>query len=162
MKKQNVNICLTREQRDKGRKLARKLGLRSLSALIEKRLLEECGDGIEAAEHSVQLGRWIEGRIYRLEPVEAGHGAWARSTVRKAILVRAEDERRARQYAAALTSTGGNLVMLSPWLDSLLATCAELTVKPTISTGPVGIVWNQWIWIGSSSVPFGSREGESA
>jgi hypothetical protein len=154
MKKQNVNICLTREQRDKGRKRARKLGLRSLSALIEKLLLEQCCDGIEAADHAVQRRLWIEGRIYRLEPVETGHGAWERSTVRKAILVRAEDERRARQYAALLTMTVGKVEM-SPWLDSLLATCAELTVTPTLSTGPVGIVWNQWIWIGS-------REGESA
>jgi macrodomain Ter protein organizer (MatP/YcbG family) len=155
---EKVNIFLTIQLCEKACRLARKLDC-SLSELIERLLDTECGiefGSVDGPAGSPWLMRLIEGRIYCLSssvPVGESDGAWAHSTTRKAIVVRAESEKNARQYAAIQTSKGADSPWQnSPWLNPALATCEVLSMR---STGEAGIIWNDSIWIGS-------REGESA
>jgi hypothetical protein len=70
--------------------------------------------------------------IYRLQPVDTTDRSWRASTWRGTVIVRAVDEKQARNLAlaafiSAVQHRPGVVAAPPPWRDELLVTCAQVT-----------------------------------
>ena len=143
-KKVNVNIALYPELRKKADQKVKEMRLRSLSELI--------GILLEQNFQDDKLGQpyfphYIEnGRVFLLVPIDENHNDWRASTVKKSILVLAEDERLARKYAAKQTGILAPIIPncqtpLDPWMQPERATARDVTDDyPHLKSGSVGII----------------------
>jgi hypothetical protein len=80
--------------------------------------------------------------IWRLTPAHAYDATWQRSTYHGPTLVRAADERAARQVASrtfGTTMPPGDTMLYDPW--HYLATCVQVTDSGYPEDGPDEVLW---------------------
>lgn len=84
--------------------------------------------------------------IWKLMPLSTDTPDWNLSTHRGEVIVRAKDEREARQLATqqfgiAAKRTLGQSTLLNPWEDAALVSCARIQTHDYQDTGPAAILF---------------------